>query len=304
MKRLSAAILALLVIASAGCNKVDTGVRKAVFTIQQFTLTEDGNPLTKTSIQNSNQFIWAEGDTVGIYPNSGAQVYFSMTEGAGASSAEFDGGGWDFKPSATYYSYYPFIGDIYLNRNHIPVRFTGQKQTGTAGVSHIGPYDYMYTLPSSASDGMVNFSYKHLCCIIRPRVTLPAGKWTKLAITAPMAVFATKGYFDLMAEAPAIVPTELSEQIQIDLEGITLTDETQFQIYLMSAPVDLNGVEITVSVLNDQKKEYQCKKTPSRAYTAAYIGGLTCSSWTEVPQSMGLILEDWGDGGSIGGQAE
>lgn len=304
MKKLSVSILVVLQIIAAGCNKADTGVRKAVFSIQPFQLSEDDTPFTRTSVQNGNQFIWADGDTVGIYPNAGAQVYFSMTEGAGASSAEFDGGGWDFKPSATYYSYYPFIGDIYLDRKHIPVHFIGQKQTGTTGISHIGPYDFMYTAPSSAADGMVNFSYKHLCCIIRPRVTLPAGTWTKLAVTAPTAVFATKGYFDLTAETPAIVPTELSEQIQIDLEGITLTEETQFQVYLMSAPVDLNGVEITVSVLNDQKKEFQCKKTPSRAYTSAYIGGLTCSTWTEVPQSMGMIIEDWGNGGSIGGSAE
>lgn len=286
----------------ASCNKTDYSVKRAIFEIEPFQ--DDSFAQTKTSIQNSNEFIWAAGDTVGIYPNTGGQVYFAMTSGVGAKTAEFDGGGWDFKPSSVYYSYYPFIGDIYLNRNKIPVQFTGQKQVGTTGIEHIGPFDYMYTPATSAADGKLTFTYKHLCCIIRPKVTLPAGTWTKLAITAPSKVFATTGYFDLTASEPAIVNTAVSEQIQIDLEDVVLSEETTFQIYLLSSPVDLKGQEITISVLNDQRKEFQCKKTPSYIYTAGFIGGLTCNSWTEVPQSMGLILEDWGDGGSVGGQAE
>ena len=71
----------------------------------------DDGPQTRTSIQNGSEFIWAAGDTVGIYPDTGAQIYFAMESGAGASAASFDGGGWAFKSSALYYSYYPFIGD-------------------------------------------------------------------------------------------------------------------------------------------------------------------------------------------------
>ena len=297
--------LCLLLSLFAACSPalIDKDGERISFSITQFIDPEEGI-MTRTSIASGNEFIWAAGDTVGIYPNTGSQVYFAMTSGVGAKTAEFDGGGWDFKPSAVYYSYYPFIGDIYLNRNHIPVRYTGQKQIGTTGIEHIGPYDYMYTPATSAADGKLNFSYKHLSCIIRPKVTLPAGKWEKLAITAPSAVFATQGYFDLAASEPAIVPTAYSNQIQIDLEGISLSGETSFYIYILSAPVDLKGKEITVSVLNDKRTEFQCKKTPSYVYTAGFIGGLTCNSWTEVPQSMGLILQDWEDGGSIGGSAD
>lgn len=291
---------ALLLPIVAGCSKTDTQITKTIFSVEEFHLLDDF-PETRTSIANGNEFIWAAGDTVGIYPNTGGQVYFAMTSGVGAKTAEFDGGGWDFKPSAVYYSYYPFIGDMYLNRNHIPVHYTGQKQTGTSGIEHIGPYDYMYTPATSAADGKLMFSYKHLCCIIRPKVTLPAGTWTKLAITAPSKVFAVKGYFDLEAAEPAIVPTEYSEQIQIELENITLDAESTFQIYLLSAPVDLKGTQITISVRNSLGQEYQCKKTPSYSYTAGFIGGLTCSSWTEAP--MSLIIEGWGDGGNISGTA-
>ena len=295
--------------AFAACNagvSIDgaaTSIDRISFTVDDFSVLDD-DPQTRTSIQNGSEFIWAAGDTVGIYPNTGAQIYFAMESGAEAKSAVFDGGGWDFKPSANYYSYYPFIGNIYLDRHRIPVSYTGQNQTGTAGVSHIGPYDYLYTPSTSSENSQLNFSYKHLGCIIRPKLTLPEGNYTKLAITAPDKVFVKSGWFDLQSEFPAIVASEYTDQISIDLEGVSSDGSTPFYVYLMSAPVNLKGTEITVSVLNDKKKEFQCKKTPSVDYAASIIGGLTCSSWTEVAQSMGLIVDGWSDGGTIGGDAE
>ena len=53
-------------------------------------------------------FIWSAKDTVGIYPDAGSQVFFTMENGAGASSATFDGGAWTCKDGYVYRSYYPF----------------------------------------------------------------------------------------------------------------------------------------------------------------------------------------------------
>ena len=277
-------------------------IKSLEFSITPYQLEEE-SPDTRTAV-NGTSFQWAAGDTVGIYPNTGAQVYFAMTSGAGASTAVFDGGGWAFKPSSFYYSYYPFIGSIYLNRNHIPVSYLGQKQIGKTATDHIGPYDFMYTRPSSAQDGNVNFQYDHLNCIIRPRLQgLPAGHYTKLAVTAPSAVFPTKGYYDLMAAQPAIIPTQWSNQLVIDLEEFYIQEGAEALVYLMCAPVQVGGVELTISVLNEQRTEYQCKKTPSDNYVAGRIKGLTCNTFDAVPQSMGLIINDWGDGGEIGGNA-
>ncbi|MBR5399249.1 MAG: hypothetical protein IK103_05590 [Bacteroidales bacterium] len=280
--------------------KVDEDVKTVSFNVSNYIV--DG-ALTKTDIDGNN-FVWTSGDTVGIYPNTGAQVYFAVNAGQSASSASFDGGGWGFKTSATYYGYYPFIGNIYLDRTKIPVSYSGQKQVGQSTTSHMGPYDYMYTLPTSASSGSLNFTFKHLNSIVYFIATLPAGTYTKMAITAPSELFTSKGYFNLMSSSPVIVPTDYTNQITIDLENITLTAQTTFNVYFMCAPVNLNGIEVTVSALNSERKEYQCKKTPSRAYVAGTIYYLTCSSFSEVPQSMGLIIDDWGDGGDIGGTAD
>ena len=288
-----------------------TDIRSVVFSMDPF-LRMDDSPLTRTSVNEYN-FYWAAGDTVGIYPASGAQVYFALTAGAGASSAEFDGGGWGFKPSAVYYSYYPFIGSIYLDRNHIPVSYQGQKQIGTA-TSHIGPFDFMYTDPSPATYsntdpnqvpvGNVSFQYHHLSCIIRPiLVGLPAGHYTKLAVTAPSDVFTEKGYYDLMTEHPAIVPTRYTNQLVIDLQDFYVQSGVNYEIYLMSAPAAVGGMQLTISILDEQRKEYQCPKTPGSNFAAGQNRGLTCNAFTAVPQSMGLIIDDWGNGGNIGGDA-
>lgn len=286
-------------------SQTDEEITKVILTCEDFIKNED-NPTfsTKVTLNDQNHFIWVLGDTVGVYPAEGTQVYFAIDQGAGSETAVFDGGGWAVRSSRTYYSYYPFIGKMYLDRHRIPVSFTDQKQAGKNGRNHIGKCFAMYTNASSPSNGFLNFSYHNLCCIIRPKLTLPAGTYTKLAITAPTSVFAMKGHYDLQSESPSIVATETSNQLQIDLENVTLTSQSQFDVLLVSAPVDLKGVPITVSVLNDQKKEFQCSKTPSFVYGPNTLNNLTCDTWTEVPQNMGLIIDNWGDGGSIGGTAD
>ena len=53
---------------------------------------------------SGNYFLWAEGDKIGIVPNSGAQIYFSVNDGAGTSTARFDGGDWAMKSTGTFYA--------------------------------------------------------------------------------------------------------------------------------------------------------------------------------------------------------
>lgn len=258
---------------------------------------------TRTSIvDGSTSFLWAQNDTVGIYPNTGSQVYFSLQLNNDASSADFDGGGWEFKSSSVYYSYYPFIGNFYLKRNHIPVSYLGQKQTGTTDFSNIGPFDFMYTPGTTVQSGYLNFTYHRLGCFIRLRIVLPAGTYTKLAITAPDESFITKGYFDLTSNSPAIIPTNYSNQLTVDLESIT-SNGSEFVVYVLCAPTDLRNKGFIVSVLNSERKEYQCTKTTSNQFVANGLYRFGCTNFTEVPQSMGLIINDWGDGDEIGGDA-
>lgn len=308
MRHLFPRLLCICAIASMlSCNKNEVVTPDEEVRYVQFSMNEL-EPVdiwrTKTSINGSNNIVWMPGDTLGIYPAQGSQVYFVINASGEAELAVFDGGGWAFKYGSTYYGYYPFIGDIYLDRTHIPVSFTGQEQNGTDGVSHVGKCLYTYTNATSAESGALNFSFKHLCTVIRPALTLPAGTYTKLAITAPTAVFTKKGYYNLAAGNCEITGTEYSNQIQIDLKNVTLASETTFYVFIVSAPVDVKGVEITVSVLDNNKLERQCKKTPGAVYAAGKLANITCNTWTEVPQSMGMIVADWGDSGTVSGDAD
>ncbi len=291
-------------------EKTDNGgVESVTFRIDPMVVDEDG-VVTKGTIGESGNgkktVFWEAADTVGIYPNTGAQVYFEITSGTGSEKVTFDGGGWAFKTTATYYSYFPFIGDIYLDRNQIPVWFSDQWQKGTTELGNqISPHAFMYTDGCSVQGSSIEFIYHQLFCFIRPRlVGLPAGTYTKLAISAPTNVFPIKGYYDLMAASPAIVPTEYTNQLIIDLKDFVISEGQDAYVYVMSAPVLVQGVELTISVLNSQKKEFQCKKTPSANYNAGEIKGLKCENFTEVPQSVGMIMSNWESGANLGGEAE
>ena len=253
---LGGALFALLVLASCEDRKEpvlqEEPIKSISFTISAFH--EDGDevtPLSKTALAEGNAILWSDQDTVGIYPNVGAQVYFEITGGTGSSTASFDGGGWALKGSSVYYAYYPFIGDIYLDRNKIPVSYLSQKQIGTTVYDHIGPFDFMYAAGTSAENGALNFAFTHLNCIIRFVVSgLPAGSYQRLTLTAPTACFVKEGYYDLTSASPAIVATEYTDNMVIDLEGITLEEEGSFTVYMMCAPVNLNGVTVQVGLLD------------------------------------------------------
>ena len=216
-----------------------------------------------------------------------------MTSGAGASSAIFDGGGWDFKPSSSYYSYYPFIGDMYLDRHHIPVSYLGQVQPTADDIDHIGAYDFMYSTAASAQNGSLLFSFAHLNCIIRVTATLEAGTYTKMTISSPDKDFATSGYYDLMSDHPAIIPLQTASQLSIDLGNITFESQTTFNVYLMSAPCNLKDKDIVVSFTTLSGTKYSQTKKPSRNYAAESIGGLTCNNLVRSGDSSnGVGAED------------
>lgn len=214
---------------------------------------------TRTAIQEGNRFIWTANDTVGIYPNSGSQVFFAMTSGEGANSATFDGGGWDFKPSAVYRSYYPFIGDIYLDETNIPVNYSGQIQVGNDNASMIGRHDFMYTLATSAESGNLHFSYKHLNTIIRVKMILPAGRYKKMTLFTYQPDFVETGHYDLTAGIPAIIGDTFSQSLSINLD-IGFTEETQMIVNILAAPLDLSGKTLNVFVSDDQGQTYYGSK--------------------------------------------
>lgn len=259
-------------------NQEEDLIEKVVFEVLPI---KDGDDVeTRASAipgaNNKVAFGWEITDTVAIFPNSGSQVYFTIDESnVGKSTASFDGGGWALKPSHAYTSYYPFVGDIYLKRNKVPVSFTGQKQIGTVSPFNGAKY-FLAANPTIAESGVLRFSYNTLNTIINVNATLPAGTYTKASLTVSDPLFVEEGTYSL--DDQTIVGTKYSTTLKIDLENVTLTQQGTIPIYFMSAPVNLKDKEVTVKVISSDGKKYECVKTPSKPYDAGTRYGLTCDN--------------------------
>ena len=222
-------------------------------------------------------FAWEATDTVGIYPNQGAQVYFSMENGVGTNKAVFDGGAWALRKGSTYSCYFPFVGNMYLNRDDIPVSFVNQEQTGLS--NYEGIRFYLASEGTSSSSGSLQFSFEMLNTIIRVKaIGLPAGTYTKLSITADEPLFVEKGSFGL--DDMEITGKTFSNSLDVSLKQFTLTEmstETNpVFIYFTSAPIDLSGKTVTVRIYSDEDSIYKCEKSIPIPFEAKAWGGLRC----------------------------
>ena len=269
-------------------NRLSDGnlVEKVIFEV--LPVKDGDDPETRASaVPNGGtvNFAWEVTDTVGIFPKKGSQVFFSMESGARTSSANFDGGDWALKQGSLYISYYPLVGEFYLDRTKIPVSFAGQKQMGTSSPFHGARY-YLATEPTSSENGVLRFSYKTLNTIINVNATLPAGTYTKASLTIEEPLFVEEGTYSL--DDRAIVGTKFTNTLEIELENVVLTEQATITIYIMSAPVDLKGKEVTVKVISSDGLQYECVKTPSKAYDAGTRYGLTCDKMVQ----SNVIFED------------
>ena len=223
---------------------------------------------TRSSVnitESGASFTWCENDTVGIFPNTGSQAEFAMSQGAGTETATFTGGGWALKSSATYAAYYPYN---FYNRDlkNIPVIYEGQTQNGNATTAHIGAYDFMAASVSTPENGAVSFDMQHLGCLVQLTVDLDeAATINEVSIKygeENSGEFITNGYIDLSSQTPAIQASsqeDKSNTISIVLENLSVTAEEAATVYFMMAPVNLEGktIDVTVTKDNDDTKTYQ-----------------------------------------------
>lgn len=286
-------VSALFALFSCDVEHLDssTSYRKIEFIVPDIPFYEDDCPLTKAALKTSPiGFLWEETDTVGIFPNQGSQVFFSMENGVGTNTASFDGGGWALKESSSYYSYFPLLGRFYLDPKYIPVSFEGQTQSNITSPINSCRF-FLAASGVTNGAGSLTFNYNILNVILNVNCTLPAGVYTKLTLTTEGNLFTSEGYFNLFSSTPAIVSTKKVSSISLELDNISISEETVLPLYIMLAPVNLNGVRITVTVTESTGRSYVCEKVPSKAYSAGARYGLTCNNFTEYdaeyPEGVG-----------------
>ena len=247
----------LLCACSNDMEPVSPTCKNIVMTASDF----DFGPLSRTSItitDRGGEFSWAEHDTVGIFPDTGAQVYFPMIDGQGTKKATFTGGGWALRPSSTYAAYYPFIADILLNQKKIPVSYEGQVQQGNANTSHLGAFDYMAARATTPVEDGVNFEFQHLGALIELSFNPPfEGELKSLTLSADIPFFTTRGCVDLTDRKPVVKTLSATNTCRFDFRNIVPSSKNNsVKIYFLMAPKDLTGHNLN-AVLSNGAKSFQ-----------------------------------------------
>jgi len=234
-------------------NEQSQVLKQIVMTTQDFQTEVAGRTLYDIN-DEAIKCTWAANDTVGVFPNEGAQVFFPMASGAGTKNATFNGGGWALKDGSTYAAYYPCIGKFYLEKNAVPVSYIGQTQKGNASTAHLGAFDYMVATPTTSEFGSAHFTFKHLSALIQLRITVPQpATLTSVKLVTDTEAFAVKGEVDIMADAPSIKPVDSAKEIVLNLQEVATTEENQVvTFYMMIPPVDLSEQTLKAVITSDK----------------------------------------------------
>ncbi len=217
---------------------------------------------TRTAITMGNNSIenpvWADNDTIGIYPTEGDQLSFPIVDGVGTSKCVFNGGGWALKTSTAYTAYSPFNRNYYYkNSNELPVSMLGQKQVGNNNSSHLGAYDIQIAKGTTPSSGKISFTFAHQVAIVRLDLTAPReAEWSAVVLESD-ALFTTEAKMNLAVANPTLTSVETSNSIRLDLDDVVTTSSNMDIIaYMMMLPVDLTNKDLVVKLIDNEGIEY------------------------------------------------
>ena len=187
---------------------------------------------------------WIEGDTLGIFPDTGAQVEFPI--GGSGSSATFDGGGWALKNSYKYAAYYPFNkANYYKENSNLITDYSGQVQYQNGNMSHLGAYDFQASKQKATpKNGSVTITMGRLGAVLMFEITVPAtDTYTDLYLYdgASTVPFAIKGYLNLSGDTPAYSSHETATRLSLGLDNIRVSKGEVLYAYMMAFPMGTNN---------------------------------------------------------------
>ena len=230
----------------------EPGEYKSVMMVTPPISFEDGEPATKIGLDlNSLKYLWAEKDSVGIFPDKGSQIYFSMAEGAGQSTATFDGGGWALKKGSSYYSYFPFVADYYIDREEIPISFIGQVQEGNGNLTSASLGKQCFMVAKGIADentGNLMFIYERLQMPFMFTIPVEAGTYTSLDVCAGEKLIAVSGTMNAVSLDKVINNAVYEDHLSIDLKNVTFTSDETLIAVAMLPPFDIYGKQLTFNL--------------------------------------------------------
>ncbi|MBR5541116.1 MAG: leucine-rich repeat protein [Bacteroides sp.] len=212
---------------------------------------------------NFGDVVWAEGDTIGIYPSIGDQLSFPIVEGIGKKYCEFNGGGWALKTSSSYTAYTPFNRSYYQHQKNdaLPISMLNQKQIGNNNSDHIAAYDIQIAKGTTPTNGKISFDFQHQVSFVRMDLIAPcAATWKSITLESD-AAFTTKAKMDLSLETPTITPTLQTNSVTLDLENVNTNDSLHIVAYMMMLPVDFTDKTLEVILTDADDNIYTAPAT-------------------------------------------
>ena len=280
MKKFTLYIIILFSLFMGACSKEDLNnsnvtEENEISVIEAVSLPFDFEGVDSRTIINMGNTnialpVWAQGDTIGIYPSAGGdQLSFPIVEGVNTNKCEFTGGGWALKASTAtttykYTAYTPFNRNYYQLKDNtaLPVSMLGQKQIGNDNSNHLGAYDLQIANGDTPTSGKISFAFKHKVAIVRMDITAPkAGTWKSIILESD-AVFTTQAAMNLSLDVPTVTPTVKAKSVTLELENVkTTTDNLSIVAYMMMLPVDFTGKDLTMKLVDADDNVYSSSVT-------------------------------------------
>lgn len=226
------------------------------FCLDDFAGTRTTITMGSNSIENP---VWAQNDTIGIYPTAGDQLSFPIVDGVGTSTCTFDGGGWALKASSTYTAYSPFNRTYYSQKYNsaLPISMLGQKQNGNDNTKHLGKYDIQIAKGQTPENGKISFAFEHKVCIVRMDLELPvATSWKSISLTSD-ATFTTEATMNLSTDVPTIKTKTSANNITLSLNNVSTTEENKIvTAYMMLLPIDFTDKFLKIKITDRNENTY------------------------------------------------
>lgn len=236
----------------------------------------DEEPMTRIDLDfNKMVFLWSEKDTVGIFPDLGSQIYFSMDKGVGSRIVEFNGGGWALKKASSYYSYFPFVSDFYIDKEAIPINFKGQIQDGNGQglTSKVSLGDYCFMVAKGVSNeetGGLLFNYEHLQVQFYSVIPVEAGTYTSLDFCTGSSVIPVEGTMNAFTLDKVINDQVKEDHLSIGLKNITFENNSTLIVTSTFPPFDINAQQLTLNLTKSDGTS-----VTSSVFGRTYVSGMS-----------------------------
>lgn len=179
---------------------------------------------------------WRENDTIGVFPFSGTQIGFPLTNSAGLDCALIGTKGSGLKKDTLFFAYSPYICDQNLDLSQIPVGRNYQKQIGNGSYDHICQTDYLKFASAHIKGDMEGavFYFKPLYSIIHVVLHLPMECIYNYVALETSGRFLKKATYDLIEGK--LDKTEQSTLEVLSLNNIKIDnkDSSYLDLYIFT----------------------------------------------------------------------